>query len=392
MNVNNDLYYQYNPWWEGLFELPQVMLRSKFISRLIESIQNQRIVLLTGLRRVGKTTLMKILVRHLLEQGVEPTHIFYVSLDDYLLRELSIIDIVNEYRKLHRLSFDTKVFAFFDEVTNKVDFQVQLKNLYDNHNVKVFASSSSASAFRDKKGYLTGREQLIEVTPLDFEEYLQFKGIVVKKRDHALLQGYFEDYLKCGGIPEYVLHQNRDYLVELVDDLLYKDIVAFHGIKQPALIKDYFMLLMERVGKQISLTKVANILGISVDSAKRYLNLFVETFLIYLVPRYGKTNETLLSAKKVYAADLGIRNLFTGYRDKGALFENVVFSHIKALRPRYLYQDGIEIDFYTENKILIEVKYQQELNHKQEQLFEAFKANKKIIIKNFDDLKKLDAL
>ena len=90
MSMNNDLYYQYNPWWEDNFILPSITPREKFVGRLLESLQNDQVVLLTGLRRVGKTTLMKILIKHLLELGVKATHVFYISLDDYLLKEQNI--------------------------------------------------------------------------------------------------------------------------------------------------------------------------------------------------------------------------------------------------------------------------------------------------------------
>jgi predicted AAA+ superfamily ATPase len=174
--------------------------------------------------------------------------------------------------------------------------------------------------------------------------------------------------------------------------VIYKDIVAFHGIKNPQGIKDFFALLMERAGKQVSINKIANIMKMSPDTAKRYLQMFEETYLIYLMPRYGKLNERLLSPKKNYAADLGIRNLLTGFRDKGALFENYVYLTIKHLEPSYIYQNGIELDFFTQNKILIEVKYGGELTTKQKDLFEKTEAEKKLTIDNIHDLENLKAL
>lgn len=236
---------------------------------------------------------------------------------------------------------------------------------------------------------LTGRERIIEIRPLDFSEFLKFRNIAIKQRDEVIKQSYFDEYLQTGGLPEYVLKPNREYLTALVEDILYKDIVAFHNIKNSVLIKDYFILLMEHAGKQISINKIAKILGISLDCAKRYLYMFEETYLIYLVQRYGKTNETLLSPRKIYAADLGIRNLFTGFRDKGAVFENAVFLAIKPMHPRYIYQDSNEIDFFTENKTLIEVKYGSEMNAKQLALFEKFPAKEKIIVRNFKDYENL---
>src|SRR5690606_6248626 len=99
-----------------------------------------------------------------------------------------------------------------DEITYKENFRLQLKNLYDKGNAKVFASSSSASALRDQKGLLTGRERIFEVNPLNFKEYLLFSNIKLKKADQSLLEPYFEEYMQIGGMPEYVLTKDRGYL------------------------------------------------------------------------------------------------------------------------------------------------------------------------------------
>jgi predicted AAA+ superfamily ATPase len=143
---------------------------------------------------------------------------------------------------------------------------------------------------------------------------------------------------------------------------------------------------MERAGKVVSINKLANILKISPDSAKRYLQMFVDTYLIYPVNRCGKTNERILSPKKIYAADLGIRTLFTGFRDKGSLFENYVYHRIKDRNPCYVYENGIEIDFLTKDGILVEIKYMNEITDKQKTLFEKTKAKKKAIIRDIKSL------
>lgn len=386
-----ELFYRYNPWWEGNNSVRNFIERPKVLDVLKKQLFLNKITFLSGLRRVGKTTLMRLCVEYLLKIKTIPSvRIFYFSLDDYIAGKNSILEIIEEYRKLHKLSYREKVFLFLDEVTYKNDFELQLKNLHDHQNVKIVAASSSASMLRSKKPYLTGRQCSVEVQPLDFDEYLQFKKIVVPKSDSHLLESYFEDFLRTGGIPEYVLHGDAGYLRELVDDIIYKDIAAFHNIKNTGVLRDFFLLLMERSGKVCSINKISNILKISADTAKRYLQMFADTYLIHLVPRYGKTNETLLAPNKIYAADLGIRTLFTGFRDKGSLFENYVFLKISHSKPYYIYQDTIEIDFYTHDKTLVEVKYHAEFNKKQLHLFDHFKAKRKILIQNFNDLKKLE--
>ena len=385
--------YRYNPWWEKKFKLAKLFARPKPLKNLKDNLAAKQIVILTGLRRVGKTTLMKQLIDYLInQQKINPKLIFYVSLDDYLLANNTILEIIEEYRKIHRLSFSEKVYLFLDEITYQKDFELQLKNIYDQQNAKVYVSSSSASILKSKKSFLTGRNAVLEILPLDFEEYLNFKEIEIKKSNQHLVEKYFEDFMQTGGLPEYVLTGNIEYLKELVDDIIQKDIAAFYGVKDTQILKDFFLLLMERSGKIISINKIAKILDISPDSAKRYLKMFADSYLIFLVSRFGKTNERLLSAKKIYAADLGMRVYFTGFRDKGSLFENYVFLKIKKFNPSYLYQAGSEIDFLTSKKTLIEVKYNSEMNKNQQELFAKAEANKKILIKKISDLRKIDNL
>jgi predicted AAA+ superfamily ATPase len=386
------IYYQYNPWWDGPFNLPNIIKRPEISKKMEKSLSDRSIVILTGLRRIGKTTLMKLMIRQMLQNGIDPAHIFYISLDDYLLSECSIIEVIDEYRKIQRLSVDQKIYLFLDEVASKKDFQIQLKNIYDRENVKIYASSSSSSVLRDRKAALTGRETVIEVLPLDFNEFLSFRNIAIPKRDQSIAGSYFEEYLHTGGIPEYVLSGEREYMKNLVDDIISKDIIAFHGIKNRKQIRDCFLLLMESAGSTVSLSRIANILKVSPDTSSRFINLFEETYLIHLVQRDGKTAERLLAPKKIYVADLGIRSLFSKQVNIGKLFENYIFLMIKQFNPRYIYKNSTEIDFYFDKNIFVEVKYGEDLNEKQRKLFETYPAKRRLLLKNLDDLKTLKNL
>jgi predicted AAA+ superfamily ATPase len=388
-----DILYQYNPWWEEYTIDREIRPREKYLKELLRYLELRQIVILTGLRRVGKTTLMKLIIRELLGRNILPDHILYVSLDDYLLQKNNILEIVNEFRQIHKIRIEEKIFLFFDEVTYKEDYHVQLKNIYDSQNAKIFVASSSASLLGDKKASLTGRSITLEIKPLDLDEYLAFNEIHLKKRDSQLLKSYFLDYCKAGGMPENVLHPNREYLMNLVDDIIQKDITAFHGVRNHQIVRDYFTLLMERSGKQLSINKIARILGISSDTSRRYLGYFESTYLIYLLPRWGKTNQKLLSAKKIYASDLGIKYLFMGERDLGSYLENYIYLLLRnRKRLYYLYENATEIDFITDDGILIESKFYSELNEKQRKLFDTFPAEKKLIIDSVERLALLNEL
>ena len=375
-----EIFYKSNPWWEENYTFDGIS-REIYLKKLNDVFINKDIIFITGLRRVGKTSILKNFISKLLnEKNINPQHVFYITLDLIVLSGMSITDIVKEYKKIHKLSFSQKVYLFLDEVTSKENYQQELKNFYDLENMKIYASSSSASLLKDKNAYLTGRQRVIEVMPLNFDEYLIFKNITIKKADTYLVESYFEDYMSDGGMPEYVLSGDISYIQNLIDNIIYKDIIAYHNIKNESVIKDFYKLLMERSGKQLSLNKIANILSIGVDSAKRYLAYFEDTYLIYTVEKYGKLNERIKNPKKIYAGDIGLKNIVTGFRDKGAIFENLIFLKIKHLHPSYVYVDGIEIDFMTENKTLIEAKYNSTLNNKQEKLYASIEANQKVVI------------
>jgi len=355
--------------------------REKYLKILGETLDNKDIVFLTGLRRVGKTSIMKGFIARLIQQkNINPQYICYISLDLIALDDTEISQIVDEYRQIWRLESKQKIYLFFDEVTHKNNYQRALKNLYDLDNVKIYASSSSASLLRDNNAFLTGRQRVLEIMPLDFNEYLQFRKIHIKQADFHLKLSYFEDYMQDGGMPEYVLTRDLSYLQNLIDSIIHKDIIAMHKIKNIQVVKDFYRLLMERSGKQLSLNKIAKILSIGVDTARRYLSYFEDNYLIYTIEKYGKLNERLKNPKKIYASDIGLKNIATGFRDKGAIFENLVFLHIKNKSPSYVSSAGIEIDFITKDKFLIEAKYNSVLNTKQQKLFDKTIANKKIVI------------
>jgi len=375
-----------NPWWESDYTAEGLIRREGVLSTLRPLLTARQALFLTGLRRVGKTSLMKLLITdRIANEGVDPRTILYVSLDDYQLEKKSVHEIVEEFRCIHRHPFDRPLLLFFDEITYRDHIEVELKNLFDSQPVTICASSSSAPVLRDKKALLTGRGRIVEILPLDFTEYLIFRGITIKARDRHLTDVYFEEHLRDGGIPEFVRTGDPEYLRNLVDDIIYKDIAAIHGIRNIQQLKDMFLLLMERAGKQVSINKLAAILGISPDTAKRYLDLFVRTYLVHVVPRYGKTNEQLLAPKKLYAGDIGVRCYATGLRDKGSLFENYVYLKLRSQKPRYVYEGGIELDFVTERGELIEVKYGAEMNEKQKRLFAEFPAKEKRVIGSVTD-------
>jgi len=381
MELEAELYKQ-NPWWENKFE-EKSYPRKKYTSEVLKNLKSKEIIILTGLRRVGKTTIVMQIINSLIETKVKPEDILFVRLDTFNLLEFSIHQLIEEYRKIHKKASSDFIYLFLDEVSTRNNFEEELKSLYDNENMKVICSSSIATLMRDKKAKLTGRTKTIEVMPLDFQEFLEFKEAKISKSDAAKLESYFRDYLRIGGIPYYVLTEDKTYLNELVESIIYKDIIAYHKITAEKTIKELFVLLCQRVGKPMSYNKIAEILKISVDSVKRYIGYFEKAYLFYVVDRYSKSiNEKTTSPKKVYIGDVGIKNSITGFKDLGSSYENLVFLSIKDKNPAYYLENTYEIDFITKDS-LIEAKYNSELNKNQKELFDAIKSKNKIIANGY---------
>ncbi len=381
MDIESELYKQ-NPWWERKFEEESIP-REIYLKEIFGNMKREEILFLTGLRRIGKTTILMQTIKQLLINKTKPENILFVNLDSFNLLNCSIHQLIEEYRKIHKKSVSDFFYLFLDEVVSKNNFEQELKSLYDNENIKIICSSSIATLMRDKKAHLTGRTRTIEIMPLIFQEFLYFKGAKIGKADKAKLESYFKDYLKIGGIPYYVLTEDRIYLNELVENIIYKDIIAYHKISGEKVVKELFVLLCQRVGKPMSYNKLAKILKISVDSVKRYVGYFEKAYLFYVVDRYSKSvNEKTTSPKKIYVGDVGIKNIITEFKDLGASYENLVFLKIKNKNPNYYLENSIEIDFITKN-LLIEAKYNREINEKQLATFNSVKSRKKIIAEGY---------
>lgn len=372
-----------NPWWDKQFSQNSIK-RKKYLDIIKNQINNKEIIFLTGLRRIGKTTLMHQTIQYLLnEEKIEPKYILFATLDDFNFSDKTIFDIIEKYREIHQIHYEEFIYLFLDEITFIDNFEQQLKNLYDSYNIKIFASSSIASFLNDKSALLTGRTITIEVMPLDYQEFLEFKNIKIPKQDSTLHKKYFEEYMKIGGIPEYVLRENPLYITEMMNSILYKDIIAQYHLSDEKTIKELMRLLCQRIGKPTSYSKLGKLLNISDVTIKKYITYFEKTYLFYSVEKYSKSvNENITSPKKFYIADLGIKNTISNNKEKGSDFENLVYLKIKSQNPQYYLENGVEIDFITKDK-LIEAKYNREIDKNQEIVFKKIKRDIKIIARDY---------
>ncbi|MCK4613279.1 MAG: ATP-binding protein [Thermoplasmata archaeon] len=353
----------FNPWWKGEYTPPGI-IRGKYLKELERMLRIQKIAILYGLRRVGKTFIMKQFISRLIpEYG--PDRIYYASIDHPQVRGLSIIDLLGEFRKLNRVGRGEKQVLFLDEVHHREGFEWELKALHDTEEkLLIVIAGSSSLVVRHKSSALTGRYMKMEIRPLDFREYLEFIGKEYDSFEPDLMEGLMEDYLVSGGMPQYVLTREPQVLLNIVEDVIYKDIVKEYGVRDVNKLNELFYLLMDRVGRPLSYSRIGRLIGVGKDAAARYIDLFRRTYLLELCEKHGTPNERIYSPRKVYCPDNGIRVVMTGTRGIGSLAENLVFNILKEQGKeegergvvRYHHKDRSEVDFISRN-MAVEVKY-----------------------------------
>ena len=350
----------FNPWWSREFQSPGIR-RSAYLERIEYLFKLQKIVILYGLRRVGKSIILKQYISEKIKEFGR-TNIFYASVDHPKINHLSLIDLLGEFRRINRAGNSERQLLILDEVHHRNNFEIELKALNDSEtNLMILVAGSSSLIIRHRSPALTGRYMKLEIQPLDFAQYLEFKGMKYDVNDPDRMAGLLEDYLVDGGMPQYVLTSEPQMLLNIIEDVIYKDIVKEYSLRDPNRLNELFFLLMDRVGKPISYRKIGNLIDIKGDAATRYINFFCQTYMLDLCQKSGSPNERIFSHKKVYCADNGFRVVLTGTRGIGSLAENLVYNILRRKGDVFYHlKDGSEIDFILNDKA-IEVKYKDEI-------------------------------
>ena len=377
---------EWNPWWENksLIEDLKGKHRPKY-DFLVDSIKIKEVTIITGIRRSGKSTLMYQMIDKLLEKNTDPKQILFVNLEDKKLINDSLEDIYLSYRE--NINLDKKVYIFLDEIHRKDGWESWIRKKYDLKAGDKFIISGSSS-YLLKKEYstlLTGRNITFEVFPLNFEEFLLFKGlelnkdnlkkgIILEKTKMAVLK-YLKEYLEVGGFPE-VFFKPKEFKIKLLeqyfDDIIYKDIIDRHNLNTQK-TKDLALFLTTNFTSLISLRNLRNSLKISYDTIKDYLSHFKEAFLFFTIDHFSYSfKEQKVLPSKIYCIDNGLRNAvsFKFSKDEGKLAENIVYLKLKSEeKDVYYWKNKGEVDFVMKNKdqtlSAINVTYTDEINKRE---------------------------
>ena len=356
------LYYTLNPWWEGK-EFAAGIDRDAYLRQVPIYLQRRQMEIFIGSRRTGKTTLLKQIVKNLLSRNIEAKDIIYLALDHPRLSFAPLSEHVRNFRKLFMHDRGRKIFLFLDEVQDSPQWEAELKALYDLEEVKIFCSGSTSALLTRQEGKLTGRQIVTTIFTLSFPEYLQFRGLSPSLSEDYKYESLAEEYLSLGGYPEQVLHPSQEYLLNLLDDILARDLTRLHSLKKPFLLKELLRLIAAAAGSRTSFNKLAKVLGISVDTVKEYIGYFEMAFLIKSVEKWTTSwSEKIYAQKKIYLWDLGVKSLFTGSGDLGSKAENAVLIELlrSGISGGYFAESEREVDFVmgtAESPLPLEVKY-----------------------------------
>jgi uncharacterized protein len=313
------------------------ILRKKYVKRIEKWLSRPEIIIIKGIRRAGKTTILKQVASRLKKKAV------YVNFDDYRLLPYLNITLLEEILKEH----SEAEYFFFDEIQKIPLFESWLRTHYDIKSHKKFIiSGSNISLLSPQLGtVLTGRNITFEVSPLDYKEFQVFS------------EAPFEEYLQYGGFPEVVLEDDKEKKVQLLNqyfnDILLRDILEKHQITPTQQLKAVAQYIIANTGLKISAHKLAKELGINSRTAEKYLSHMIDAYLIFEVPFFSysaKTKYRSGRASKYYTTDNGLTTALSTKVNKGHLFETLVAQKLRKEGEVYYWAEKNEVDFVQQNK------------------------------------------
>lgn len=401
-----------------IIQWKEFVIPETFPRKISINLKHDLITTITGARRAGKTYLCFQEIKSLLN-NISRENILYINFEDEKLLGANANDLdklLDTYLELSEINETQKIYLFLDEIQNVENWDVWIRRIYDMHKkIKIVLTGSSSKLLsKEISTKLRGRIYNIEVFPLDFSEYLEWKNIkynlkiISHSKDKIKIKKEFSKYLFEGGYPS--IQMNKEILNEKVlqnyfQSMIFKDVVERHNIKEVKKLQILAKLLFEAITKEISYNRLANKLNslgfsISKNTIIEYISYFEDSYLFFQNIKYEYSlTKQLGSIKKIYCIDNGLLNSvsFKFSDDIGKLMENLVFIELKRKGNEiFFYKDKFECDFLvsSKNKVVEAIQVTQKLdenNYNREingllGALEKFKLKKGIIIT--EDLEK----
>jgi hypothetical protein len=333
------------------------------LTEIARAVDLPHAVIISGLRRVGKSTLLAQLAHRL-----EKDQFYYINFEDDRFLGFQAEDANDLYQVLLELFGERKVFII-DEVQNIPGWEHFVRRFME-IGIKFYIIGSNASLLSRELGTrLTGRYVPVELFPFSFAEFLRFKRYVLPDlarlttADTARLQRHLDEYLRLGGIPDALKYPDMALLRTLYDVVLYRDIATRYHIEEVRALKELAFYLMNNPASQVSFNKLKEQFHLgSVNTIKNYIEYLENSWLIFTLNVYDySVKRQQIAAKKVFPIDTGLASAvgFTFSANTGKLLESVVFLALRRKTAEVFYYTtpgGYEVDFYLpESRQLIQV-------------------------------------
>lgn len=375
--------------------------RDLYLNKLKVFQDTEPVKVVTGIRRCGKSSLLKLMVNYLLESGVHEEQIIEMNFESYVYRKMNADDFYHHVSQL--IIPHQKMYLFFDELQRITGWEDVVNSFRVDFNCDIYITGSNAYLLSSQYStYLSGRYVEIKMLPLSFQEFIDFHGFTIKEAINALgnkkryvydskgdryeLNELFQAYMRYGGMPgiaDVGLEQERVltlldgiYSTVIVRDILERETLkSQRKITDSVLLRKIIMFLADNIGSNISISKIGNVLmdeGLlekerktkpSHHTVQAYVNALLEAYFFYEIKRFDiKGKEYLRTLGKFYIVDIGLRNYLLGYRnrDTGHVLENIVYFEL--LKRGYDIAVGkinqLEIDFIAtkaDEKLYVQV-------------------------------------
>ncbi len=328
---------KYNFWNGNVPELG--FTRKDYTDKIFDYTGNKLIKVLVGQRRAGKSYILRQIAHRLISEGVNPKNIFYIN------KEFTDFDFIGNYKDLgtllnlykDKLQPSGKVYLFIDEIQNVEGWEHFVNSHSQDYvdSYEIFISGSNSKMLSGELAtLLSGRYVNFEILPFSFNEYVGIINTTVSKQSYI-------DYMESGALPELFVLPNaetkRNYISAIKDTVLLRDIIQRHNIKDPKLLEDIFVYLVNNAANLVSITNIVNFFKsnkrkTTYDTLSNYIGFIEDTFLVHKVERYDiRGKDTISGNCKYYINDLSFKNyLYPGFGyGIGYKLENLVYLELR---------------------------------------------------------------
>lgn len=352
------------------------MIKREIYLNEIKNFMNKPIIkVITGMRRSGKSMILKLISQELMELGVNKNNIVYINFESLMYAELTDFKKLYEYIIEKSKETEGRIYIFLDEIQEVQHWEKAINSFMVDLDCDIYITGSNANLLSSELAtYIAGRYVEIKIYPLSFKEYIDFAK--AEKPDKVLSNDeYFSQYLQFGGLPgihNFNCDKNNiyQYLSDIYNSVLLKDVIARNNIRDIELLERIVLYILDNIGNTFSAKNISDFLKsqgrkLSRETVYNYLKALENAYIVSKVQRYAIKGKAILKTQeKFYLMDLGLRHAKLGYRanDIAGYLENIIY--LELLRRKYTVNIGKfqtkEIDFIgtlRDEKLYIQVTY-----------------------------------